>query len=630
MVVVLRSMFKRLIALLGLLVSAGVYADVLVGQPSAYPAAVNSPPVWTCAPGPFFEEDVASSYELDLCVTETEAEDMTFVWEAGCTQPSGITLDNANDQIDASGSTTSGTTTGCVVSADDGVNDPVNSDPFTVTITPPPAELLAFPSAYGFASEATGGRGGEVVYVTSLANSGAGTLRNALTVGRTATPRNILFAICGRIQLTSNLDVRNNANLGNVTIAGQTAPCPVVITNEDTTIGVPNMIMRYLTFLSDGNNTSEGIVMLGWDPNSRDNILDHISMGWHSDEVFDIVGGDNGLTGKRLCANMYGAGLNCPRNFTLQNSIVAEGIAIAPSEAGEADIGKGVLTYGATNISVIRNLIANNYKRSPIFYDQTTETINNLIYNYSGYGENAMLISGYWDVGCHSIMGNHFKDGPVTHSTSIVSINSNGDLYNSSSHFYVEGNYHRTRRATDGLAETAILSTSNYDGMTLDSSPFCAGMIAKTDPMIMDPFVSSAVHTYVLANAGNQLPAWTEDLFTSRILSEAASGTTALGTQGDNSCTGTGFTGNPNCTGGSIWDTFSDFPGSFPTIETTSYTPSTVDTDLDGITNACEDANGLNKNSAADGDDITASGYSNLDKFLNYKAGDTVPGYNAC
>ena len=61
------------------------------------------------------------------------------------------------------------------------------------------AEIPAFPGAEGFGAYATGGRGGDVYIVTSLANSGAGTLRDALNTVP-AAGRTIVFAVSGYIR----------------------------------------------------------------------------------------------------------------------------------------------------------------------------------------------------------------------------------------------------------------------------------------------------------------------------------------------------------------------------------------------------------------------------------------------
>ena len=82
-----------------------------------------------------------------------------------------------------------------------------------------PVVVPAFPGAEGFARyTTTGGRGGKVLHVTSLADDGSeGTLRWACNKG---CRRTIVFDVSGTIYLTRPLSV----NVGDVSILGQTAP----------------------------------------------------------------------------------------------------------------------------------------------------------------------------------------------------------------------------------------------------------------------------------------------------------------------------------------------------------------------------------------------------------------------
>src|SRR4051812_14997395 len=77
------------------------------------------------------------------------------------------------------------------------------------------AQPLAFPGASGFGSQASGGRGGTVYHVTSLADSGAGSFREAVRVPN----RTVVFDVSGVIRSTAKI-----AAAANLTIAGQTAP----------------------------------------------------------------------------------------------------------------------------------------------------------------------------------------------------------------------------------------------------------------------------------------------------------------------------------------------------------------------------------------------------------------------
>ena len=79
------------------------------------------------------------------------------------------------------------------------------------------SNIPAFPGAEGGGAYTPGGRGGKVIVVNSLADSGPGTLREACETGGA---RIVVFNVSGVIRLKTPINVRAPY----ITIAGQTAP----------------------------------------------------------------------------------------------------------------------------------------------------------------------------------------------------------------------------------------------------------------------------------------------------------------------------------------------------------------------------------------------------------------------
>src|SRR2546421_2241517 len=74
----------------------------------------------------------------------------------------------------------------------------------------------AFPGAEGYGANAAGGRGGTIVHVSNLNDSGSGSLRTAVS----AANRTVVFDVSGTIDLATDLKITKS----NITVAGQTAP----------------------------------------------------------------------------------------------------------------------------------------------------------------------------------------------------------------------------------------------------------------------------------------------------------------------------------------------------------------------------------------------------------------------
>ena len=227
---------------------------------------------------------------------------------------------------------------------------------FSFSQTP---KIKAFPTAEGFGKYATGGRGGAVIKVTNLNDSGPGSLRQALQY--TSGPRTIIFEVGGTITLKSVLPVIS----GDVTIAGQTAPGGgILIKDGHLLIQSSNIIIRHMRFRygTKPSPWDDSLSITAWGGSIVENIvIDHCSISWAQDENFEIRVVNNGTA----------------RNITLQNSIVSEG-------------GYGVLLNGPRvyNISFFENLLANNRERNirsgyPSDGKFDFEMVNNIVYGFS-------------------------------------------------------------------------------------------------------------------------------------------------------------------------------------------------------------------------------------------------------
>jgi hypothetical protein len=226
---------------------------------------------------------------------------------------------------------------------------------------------LAFPGAEGYGRFAIGGRGGRLIEVTNLDDSGPGSLREAV---ESDGPRTIVFRIGGAIWLKSKLVVRNPY----LTIAGQTAPGDGIAIYGYTVgcYATHDVILRYLR-IRVGDKSGETMDGSGMGAGCDNCIMDHCSISWSIDEGFSSRGG---------------------KNFTLQRTIVAEALNMSV-HSHYVGTGKGHSFAGSIsgNIgSFHHNLVANcagrNWSLAGGFdngahYAGRLDIRNNVVYNWS-------------------------------------------------------------------------------------------------------------------------------------------------------------------------------------------------------------------------------------------------------
>ncbi|MBM3890153.1 MAG: hypothetical protein FJ388_13650 [Verrucomicrobia bacterium] len=287
------------------------------------------------------------------------------------------------------------------------------------------AVVPAFPGAEGFGAQSAGGRGGRVIEVTTLADSGLGSFRAAVEA---AGPRIVVFRVAGIIELKSRIDIGQPF----LTIAGQTAPGGG-ITLQGTPEGGGQMlrirthdvVIRYLRIRSGAHGQpGKGQVNISLDPlpaqgNRYGNVfnimIDHVSVSWSFDEniaIFRNVPGDDPQAWEAY-PRIY--------NVTVQRSIIAEGLY--PHSTGIQVGGERVMRdgrsvfnggHGVYNLDIHHNLFANTSHRCPGLGSKSARVINNVMYNWgSKCGETHDAISVDW-------IANWFQPGPLSAARRIL------------------------------------------------------------------------------------------------------------------------------------------------------------------------------------------------------------------
>ena len=418
------------------------------------------------------------------------------------------------------------------------------------------AQQLAFPTAEGYGRFVSGGRGGKVIYVTNLNDSGAGSFRAALTA---SGPRTVVFNVSGTLTLNSPISVKN----GDLTIAGQTSPNGITIRRHPVYISADNVIIRYLRFRLGGEAGKSGYDALsirGISHNVSGVMVDHCSISWARDECFSVVGTPYDANDPPY----YGV-----TNVTLQWSFVTEGLK------GHAF--GGFVKYQATKISVIKNLFANNTQRNPNINGATGSVTNNIVYNWAGRGltvDNTAKLN---------IISNYAKVGPTVKKVEqgYMVIGGQGGTP-SDNQLYVKGNYHSQRRTNpNDNNEWSVFDPDNSEAKHRKSSPHNYNEGIK---------VLSAFDAYdkVLEDGGAAI---FRDAVDKRIVNQVKSGT------------GQNDIASPASVGG------------WPSIAMGSAYP---DQDKDGMDDNWEKAVGLDPNKADDRNgDRNGDGYTNLEEFLN-------------
>lgn len=321
-------------------------------------------------------------------------------------------------------------------------------------------ELKAFPSAVGFGQNTTGGANGNIVLVTNLNNSGAGSLRDAVEVQ--TGPRIVIFRVSGYIELTSYITV--NSGNGNITIAGESAPGDgITLKGYGIEIRESNVIIRHIRARTGKQYTNtKGFRIVNWSNNKtiENIIIDHCSTSWGTDE--------------NLAFTNFGTNSKIEK-ATVQNCIISENMGS----------GAVLLMYETYDITFYSNYLANNTARMlrPSTSGPRFEGINNIFYNY----RNGTEVSYDCDV---DMIGNIYKNG-------------SGVTAMGSPMRYISSSNTPTARPEDGnLFQTDNIKINNSNPMTNSAwDTYSKGSRVITNSPLT-PYPSAQVIDKVLNDVG--------------------------------------------------------------------------------------------------------------------------------
>jgi hypothetical protein len=270
---------------------------------------------------------------------------------------------------------------------------------------------LAFPGAQGFGAFTPGGRGGQILRVTTLKATGPGSITEAV---QGKGPRIVVFEVGGVIDLNGNSLAVTEPFL---TIAGQTAPSPgITLIRGGVRISTHDVVVRHLAVRPGeaGRARKSGWEVDGLSTSAASNVIvDHCSFTWATDENLSASGPR--FTGER--PEDWRAGTS--HHITFSHCLVAEGLS--ESTHGKGEHSKGTLIHdNATFIALIGNLYASNRERNPLTKGGVEAVIvNNWITNPGRQAMHSGLVDDEW--GEHpwvtsrlAVVGNLLEYGPDT------------------------------------------------------------------------------------------------------------------------------------------------------------------------------------------------------------------------
>lgn len=450
------------------------------------------------------------------------------------------------------------------------------SEPGQVPPHPPrmPMTIPAFPGAWGGGMFTTGGRGGKVIAVTNLDDSGPGSLRAAIDA---EGPRTVVFRVAGTIELKSNLDI----NHPDITIAGQSAPGDgICLSHQSLNINTQNVIVRHLRVRRGMPQGGQGSDNIGGNPVGQI-IIDHCSTSWGMDENLSLY--------RYMKPMPDGTAVKLStQNVTIQWCISSEALNAHDHAFGG--------TWGGQDSTFHHNLFACNTGRNPsIGMSGEFDFRNNVLFNWRH-----RTMDGGDETSLINVINNYYKPGPASRGEMVSTIAriESRHMYSPGS-AWATGNWYPKTGDRPGKWYVAGNVVEGYPEVTKDNWLGMRGPVEIA--RVRTPFeawpmpqeTAEQALASVLAKGGATLPR--RDVVDARVMEMVRTGRVV----------GNGIISDPAEVGG------------FPQLK---FSPSEVpnDSDRDGMPDPWEVKHGFNPNNPADGaTDADNDGYTNVEEFLN-------------
>jgi hypothetical protein len=442
--------------------------------------------------------------------------------------------------------------------------------------------LPAFPGAEGYGSIATGGRGGDVYYVTNLNVSGAGSFAEGVATAP-AAGRTILFAVSGHIRLSSTLNVSKSK----ITIAGQTAPGDgICFWNKATNFTGSDLVIRNIRWRYGKQAAGGDAVNLGA---CQRIIFDHCDVMFSTDENMSSFGA-------------------VPEHMTFQWSTNAWGLS-GHSAGG---------LWKVKHATVHHTLWANNHTRNPkLIGGEVFDWVNNLVFGWNNGFNMAPDVTGGLGIK-HRV---NIRNSSFVHGGSTTSAIYGGALNDDGT---TKFKLHMADSALDGN-NNGILDVSRSNYQMVSSTGYSQTATVWPQTHLGDP-----------TNPVIGVPVNTSPRLTGykKIVSKTGSVRMEIGDRPlRDEITQLCVTRAANLQRGIISDPLELNLSTGTAFADLKSDPAPVDTDLDGMPDDWEEAVGYDKTTADNNTVLTEAetaasffppgsptGYTQLEEYLHFKA----------